>query len=144
MSIFSKKGKFYLLCLICLSCFWACSKENKASNDLSKLVPGSYEGKVGGYLERIVFKADGVYSHEVSENNAIIVAESGKWSILKEKSCIWLQADERFTQIYDPMRKKAYKSEEKYITYVYFPLFYGVTFSSITPSVDSEYILSKK
>lgn len=142
MPISDKMIKLLCTQFVCCAVFLCgCDQSNVMSSEWVKSVPGIYEGVFAGYVEKMTFKTDGVYLHEVSKDGKILFSDRGKWSVPKQSEHVLLEADEYFIEIYDPMYRKINKSERKNVNYVYFPVFLENSFNRISPAMDYEYTL---
>ncbi len=110
----------------------------------AKTLPGVYEGATSGFVERVEFRPDGSFRHEVSVHGKPLVAESGKWSYYVKDVKSGAVEVEPFTSVWDYNSRKLTTNVIPWTVGALFVMRYGYAVERISPSVNFEYQLFKK
>ena len=132
-------GILLLLCVALAGC-----SDTVTDAQWAKTLPGVYEGAQSGFVERVEFRLDGSFRHEVTVYGKPLVAESGKWSFYVKDVKRGAVEVEPFTSAWD------YSSHTLTTNVIFHPvedLFvmrYGQAVERISPSVQFKYQLIRK
>ncbi len=103
-------------------------------------LPGTYDGTVAAFRERLEFLTNGTFRHQVFEADRVLIMETGKWNVVTGEFAVKLDP---FSQFYNPMSRTFSNTVSDFASYVFLPLPDGKTFSKISASVDFEFVLSR-
>ena len=113
-----------------------CDRQVKQNGAYSR-VSGQYEGRKNLMREVINLSATGTFEHEVFKGNAVILSESGSYTV--EERTIELRP---FTRFFDPKSGEFKETGSPFVVDYYY-LISGPTYISITPWPDQPYELVK-
>ena len=138
---FSKKRMAATLLVTAMFSLAGCSASHNLPANWDKDLPGTYEGTSGTFREKVEFKSDGTFRHEVLEADGSLCSESGKWSVSQGRFEVIL---DHYNQFYDPMTGKFSETGREFGSYQFSPLPDGKTFYKISAEVDYKYTLTRK
>ena len=103
-------------------------------------LPGTYDGTVSAFRERLEFQTTGTFQHQVFEADRLLIMETGKWNVITGKFAVKLDG---FSQFYDPLTRSFSNTASIFLSYEFLPLPDGKTFSKISADVNFEFVLSR-
>jgi hypothetical protein len=128
-----------------LALFVACSGYHRLPEKWVSLIPGAYVGKQGQFDEQLLLNKDGQYEHRLLNNGTLLKTEDGLWTAKDGVFRIELTPRDNgyFTEFYDPRSNTFSTNGQKFISYTYYPVPDGQSFSEITVSTSGQFNLSR-